>query len=286
MECVSKTTSLETNQQEFCKIELKDYLIHPQMRIECRRGYGQVYIIEPKFSNSNSNGYVGQTDKSLLTRVRGHITPKSGCHGLANAIKKHGVANFTIRRLQHEIPKKNLDDAEVYWISKMDTWHNGYNCGPGGKTSTMVDTEVKARHHAAVVASHNTPEYLRAQSERSTALAKQMKKVDPDFHRNNALRQHKDPEKKAIHSSGVKKGWIKRKKRGFDHKHSASAKAMWTDEYRQRRKENETPETKARRKAGCKSGQAKLTPEQRSERVKRGWEKRRANKILKLQSKA
>ena len=197
---------------------------HPLQERKPKPGHGTIYWIRPRpfVSTSKSSGYIGQTDQALKIRVRGHKTPKSGCFGIASAIKKHGVHAFTLEVLEADVPKVDLNVAEMRWIAEKDTWHNGYNCGPGGSVSTMVDPEVKARHKKACKESHNTPEYLERAKKRSQELAKR-----PDWLqavRSNALAQHRNPEKKARLSEGLKRGWVKRKAAGKTASISASMK--------------------------------------------------------------
>lgn len=128
------------------------------MRVDCKPDFGQIYLIKPLplVSKSGSNGYVGQTANSLHKRMQTHDAKTSSCTILRKALDVHGLHNFTIQRLQHWIPRDQLNDAEMYWVDKMDTWKNGYNCGPGGDSgNVMKDAGVQARHKA----SHNTPEY-------------------------------------------------------------------------------------------------------------------------------
>jgi len=193
----------------FDPIPLDEYLSNPQMRVRCQPDTGQIYWIKPVFSDSGSNGYVGKNETSLLDRFQGHKTPKSGCRGIANALKSHGLSNFTIQRLQDHVPTADVPAAEKRWIAELDTWKHGYNCGPGGEISTMVDDEVRARHKVATKAGHNTPEYLDGARKRGKAQAE--RPGESEYRRDRATKQHKDTEKKSKHSAGVSKGWIKRK---------------------------------------------------------------------------
>jgi len=218
----------------FDPITLDEYLSNPQMRVPCPQGMGQIYLIKPRFSNSGSNGYVGKNETTLLDRFQGHKTPKSGCRGIANALTCHGFANFTIQRLEDGIVKADIPAAEKKWVAQLDTWKNGYNCSAGGETSTMMDEEVRRRHKIACKESHNTPEY----KAKSSKINKE--KADRPGWREArsklSIEQHADPIKKATHSKGVSKGWIKRKVRGKDEKHAASCRAMWTEEYKAKRR--------------------------------------------------
>lgn len=51
---------------------------------------------------------------------------------LYNAIRKYGENNFTIRIIEDNIPQEMLDDKEIYYISKYNTFREGYNNTVGG----------------------------------------------------------------------------------------------------------------------------------------------------------
>jgi len=249
---------------------------HPLQKRKPKPGHGTIYWIRPRpfVSASNSNGYIGQTEQALKIRLSGHKTPGSGCFGIANAIKEHGLHAFTLQELETEVPKADLNAAEMRWIAEKNTWHNGYNCGPGGKVSTMVDPEVKARHKKATKEAHNTPEYLERARKHSQELAKR-----PDWLqavRSNALAQHQDPKKKARLSEGQKRGWVKRKAAGKTASISASMKKRLQDPEHKAKLVKTLADCKSKRSQGQKDAKARLTPEQRSEAVRKGWAKRRA----------
>lgn len=249
---------------------------HPFLNRKPKLGHGTIYWIRPCsfVSASESNGYVGQTDQKLKKRMQGHKTPLSGCIGIANAIRKYGVGAFKVEVLEVDVPKSDLNAAEMRWIAEKDTWHNGYNCGPGGSVSTMVDPEVKARHKKAVKESHNTPEYLEAAKKRGQELAKRPGWIQ--VQRSSALAQHQDPEKKARFSEGQKRGWVKRKAAGKTTSISVSMKKRFKNPDHKAKLVKALADCKAKRSQGQKDAKARLTPEQRSEAVRKGWAKRRA----------
>lgn len=49
-----------------------------------------------------------------------------------NAIKKYGKEQFYVELLEGNIPIDQLDEKEIYYIDKYDSYHNGYNSTPGG----------------------------------------------------------------------------------------------------------------------------------------------------------
>jgi hypothetical protein len=276
MECVGSESEDERE-----RVALDDHS-HPIMRAHCKPGYGQIYWIRLKrlklaLSKSKSNGYIGQNLTRLLDRVRGHLTPKSGCHGIAAALKKYGAGAFTIEILQAGVPKELLDQAEIDWIAAKNTWHGGYNCGEGGSNSSMHDPEVRARHQAATKAAHNTPEYL--EKARAINQAKARKPGWSEGCRERALKQHQDPQKKQKMRDGLKNGWVKRKASGNVASIGVALKKKWAEpEYQKKYAEmlaSRTDEQKKVRSEACKAAKARLTPEQRSEAVRKSWLKRK-----------
>ena len=208
------------------------------LKTQPARNTGCVYWICPYVTTSNSTGYVGQTIVALSQRLRCHLTPKNGCFGIANAIKRHGRENFTIQTLEINIPRRKLNEREMYWIKKLDTWKSGYNCGPGGRVSTMADPGVQMRHLIATKKGHNTPEYL--EGARARGIAQARRPGDSEYRSNRAKAQHSDPIKKKRHSEGLSRGWIKRRANG-----------------------------------NYKPPRVKMTKEERSAAVALGWVKRR-----------
>lgn len=92
-----------------------------------------IYVITNKI---NGKQYVGKTThNSIQKRFQEHIrdSRKSRCEKrpLYSAINKYGVENFTIEQLE-ECSIDELEDREIYWIDKLDTYHNGYNATHGG----------------------------------------------------------------------------------------------------------------------------------------------------------
>lgn len=80
--------------------------------------------------------YVGQTTN--FTRRKGehfskleyneHPNPK-----LQSAYNKYGKENFSIQKIQFDdITKEELDEQEIYYIRKYDSYNNGYNLTEGG----------------------------------------------------------------------------------------------------------------------------------------------------------
>lgn len=56
-------------------------------------------------------------------------------------MNKYGSENFYCETLEDNIPYEKLDEREVYYIEKFDSFHNGYNSTPGGDKKTIYKIE-------------------------------------------------------------------------------------------------------------------------------------------------
>jgi hypothetical protein len=76
--------------------------------------------------------YIGQTITLLEYRVSQHFTlSKGNHHKFANSLKKYGRDGF-VWGIIEECDISLLNDREVYWIEKYDTFKKGYNSTTGG----------------------------------------------------------------------------------------------------------------------------------------------------------
>lgn len=99
--------------------------------------YGIIY----KATNLlNNKVYVGRTLWTLQKRIRRHIedskNPKWYFH---EEIAEYGIANFKFEVIEDNVPENQLDDREIFWIAKLDTFYLnnplGYNMTTGGQNS-------------------------------------------------------------------------------------------------------------------------------------------------------
>lgn len=88
---------------------------------------GIIYKITNKV---NGKSYIGQTRYTLEFRWRQHIHKKDNTY-FHNAIKKYGFENFTLEILE-ECPVSNLNEREIFYIAKYNTFKDGYNLTIGG----------------------------------------------------------------------------------------------------------------------------------------------------------
>lgn len=102
-----------------------------------------IYLITNLKTNEK---YVGQTKNSIYVRFASHIHDykRFPQRKLYQNMIKYGVNNFDIKELE-ECDESLLNEREIYWISKLNTYHNGLNETPGGslrKTSIDRDIEI------------------------------------------------------------------------------------------------------------------------------------------------
>lgn len=92
-----------------------------------------VYLIE---NTVNGKKYVGITTVNLTWRWKEHLSDARHNSSLAIhcAIRKYGSESFKLSILQECNSRDELDQAEISWIKKLDTFSkNGYNLTPGGQ---------------------------------------------------------------------------------------------------------------------------------------------------------
>lgn len=73
---------------------------------------------------------------SLHDRWMAHLKPstqkRKGSYKIYNAMSKYGKENFWCELLEDDIPIEQLNEKEIYYIEKYDSYYNGYNSTKGG----------------------------------------------------------------------------------------------------------------------------------------------------------
>lgn len=94
---------------------------------------GLIYIIR---NSINDKVYVGQTILSLEDRWKTHLKPsvskQRGSYKIYNAMNKYGKENFYCELLEDNVSIEELNDREIYYIEKYDSFENGYHSTKGG----------------------------------------------------------------------------------------------------------------------------------------------------------
>ncbi len=98
-----------------------------------------------KITNTvNGKCYIGQTTRSLEIRFQEHLSDKSHCKKLVNAIAKYGKENFTIDLIQEISNIQELNQKEKNEILKNNSVDNGYNILSGGNNRKLtLETKIK-----------------------------------------------------------------------------------------------------------------------------------------------
>lgn len=90
----------------------------------------------------NGKQYVGKTTSSVKKRFKQHCLEykKERCEKrpLYNAMSKYGIENFIVEPLIQCNPDE-LNFYEEFFISKLNTYHNGYNATKGGDGKILFD---------------------------------------------------------------------------------------------------------------------------------------------------
>ncbi len=99
-------------------------------------------IIYKIWNRINNKIYVGLTTRLLIERWKEHIKQSKGKHLsiIGRAIKKYGVENFYIEKIEECSTIEELIIREEYWIKKLDSINNGYNILPGGPETINTKT--------------------------------------------------------------------------------------------------------------------------------------------------
>ena len=100
-----------------------------------------------KIENSiNHKCYIGQA-KDIHKRWNRHRTEPFNTKGpsynypLYRAIRKYGLNNFTFEILE-ECKVSELNEKEIFYIKKFDTFFNGYNQTFGGDNTSVIDKQI------------------------------------------------------------------------------------------------------------------------------------------------
>lgn len=102
---------------------------------------GYIYVIT---NDINGKQYVGKTTDTLEGRFNDHckdcVLQKCNGRPLYYAINKYGKEHFHISLLE-ECDLTLLSQKEQEWITKLDTYNNGYNATLGGEGKQLYNYE-------------------------------------------------------------------------------------------------------------------------------------------------
>ena len=119
--------------------------------------YGIIYKATNKL---NDKVYIGQTTKSLDTRIKGHINHCKDItrkYHFTNALRKYNIDDFNWEIICECIDLNDLNEKEIYYIKYFDTLKNGYNSTIGGEgiVGRIVSEEERQRQSERMVGDKN-----------------------------------------------------------------------------------------------------------------------------------
>ena len=136
-----------------------------------------IYLITNKV---NGKKYVGQSI-DIEGRWKSHITAskKSELH-IYRAMRKYGIDNFDFSILE-ECSVDKLNEREIYWISELDTYNNGYNMTIGGKGHNLYLDPKEREQKKKEVARRSSKKYRDSHKEERRELQRKYRKNNPDY---------------------------------------------------------------------------------------------------------
>lgn len=99
---------------------------------------GFIYQIK---NDINDKIYIGKTTRTVQKRFQEHLKRINERNNhLYLAMRKYGKEHFYPVELE-ECPNEQLNEREIYWIKKLNTYENGYNETLGGEGMALIDYE-------------------------------------------------------------------------------------------------------------------------------------------------
>lgn len=104
------------------------------------------YIYKLNFPN-DSRVYIGQTTKTIETRLAQHLRKlASGVHHSKKLQKAYPLCGIPSIEVLEECQEDNLNSIEIYYVSKYDSYNNGFNATEGGNKAGSGATHNAAKY--------------------------------------------------------------------------------------------------------------------------------------------
>ena len=164
-------------------------------------------------NNINGNSYIGLDGGivSDLKRWKNHIESvkyRETNMPIHHAMKKHGIENFSIEVLETCKNTEHLIEREIFWIEKLNTYHNGYNATRGGQYQPLNSKETRKKKSLAAI-NYNKNRWasssLEDRKEHGRKVRLGISKEEKIKRKNRAKAQWNDPEHHKTASLSMKK---------------------------------------------------------------------------------
>ena len=136
-----------------------------------------IYLITNKV---NGKKYVGQSIDIEERWKRHIIASKKSELVIYRAMRKYGIDNFDFSILE-ECSVDKLDEREIYWISELDTYNNGYNMTIGGKGHNLYLDPKEREQKKKEIARRSSKKYRDSHKEERRELQRKYRKNNPDY---------------------------------------------------------------------------------------------------------
>ena len=191
-----------------------------------------VYIIQNKINNKV---YIGQSC-DIISRWGEHLRALRGNYHVNNHLQhawnKYGEDNFDFSIIK-ECDECHLDDEEIYWILKYDSYNNGYNqTKGGGGIRGFKHSEETRQKISEITKGENAPWYGKKRSNETKAkIGQSSKKMWTDEFRRYMSSVHRgkiiSEEAKQKMSKSQKERWTDELRSEFSKKFSGEGNPMY-----------------------------------------------------------
>ena len=98
-------------------------------------------------NKNNGKKYIGQTvdfnrrHKQHINASLSNMNDYDKNTPIHRAMRKYGIDNFSISIIE-ECSDIEINEKEIYWINKLNTYSNGYNATKGGDGKSYLDYDL------------------------------------------------------------------------------------------------------------------------------------------------
>lgn len=105
-------------------------------------------IIYRAYNKKTGKSYIGQTISTIKSRMYCHYhSSKSKKTHFSMALNKYEREDWEWIVLEDNIPECEIDDREIFYISKYDSYNNGYNMTLGGQKTHKKTNNIISLYH-------------------------------------------------------------------------------------------------------------------------------------------